>query len=104
MATSQQVKPLQENTQKSGVITLKGSAALVGDYLRKSSIWSFCFHTLNIGVSPTLDCAINSILYMRGVYPADMFEGVQKYGMCIFDAKDDELKGYLNQALKWARG
>lgn len=41
---------------------------------------------------------------MRGIYPAEMFESVQKYGMCIFDAKDEDLKAYLNNLMKWARG
>ena len=41
---------------------------------------------------------------MRGVYPADMFEDVQKYGMCIFDAKDEQLKVYLSSVMKWASG
>ncbi|OWA55648.1 hypothetical protein BV898_20036, partial [Hypsibius exemplaris] len=71
MATVQAVKTAQAQKQD---ITLKGSVELVNEYLYY---------------------AVNSILYMRGVYPADMFEDVQKYGMCICDAKDDQLKTYL---------
>ncbi|XP_055343388.1 mitotic spindle assembly checkpoint protein MAD2A-like isoform X2 [Paramacrobiotus metropolitanus] len=40
---------------------------------------------------------------MRGVYPTEMFESVPKYGMSIFDAKDEELKSYLEKVMKWTK-
>lgn len=47
-----------------------------------------------------LDFAINSILYQRGVYPADSFEQVKKYGLTVLVTCDDKLKKYLSIILK----
>ncbi|KAL6042035.1 MAD2 mitotic arrest deficient-like 1 [Balamuthia mandrillaris] len=62
-----------------GVITLKGSAQLVTEFF---------------------GYGINSILYQRGIYPAETFTAVQKYGLNILVTNDDKLKAYLNNVLK----
>lgn len=42
--------------------------------------------------------AINSILYQRGVYPAEQFTSVSKYGLSILVTKDKGLQDYLGEA------
>jgi len=47
---------------------------------------------------------INSILYQRGIYPAETFTRVQKYGLTILVTTDDELKKYLTNILADVKG
>eukprot|EP00405_Crypthecodinium_cohnii_P018865 CAMPEP_0206464848 /NCGR_PEP_ID=MMETSP0324_2-20121206/27461_1 /ASSEMBLY_ACC=CAM_ASM_000836 /TAXON_ID=2866 /ORGANISM="Crypthecodinium cohnii, Strain Seligo" /LENGTH=239 /DNA_ID=CAMNT_0053937559 /DNA_START=154 /DNA_END=873 /DNA_ORIENTATION=+ len=68
----------QQGSRGTGVITLKGSADTVVEF--------FGF-------------AISSILYQRGVYPADHFEPVSKYGLSILVTKDDNLKQFVGEVL-----
>ncbi|XP_055616336.1 mitotic spindle assembly checkpoint protein MAD2A [Toxorhynchites rutilus septentrionalis] len=59
-------------------ITLKGSAAIIVEYL-------------NYG--------INSILFQRGIYPPEQFTSVQQYGLTILMSKDDKIKVFLQKVL-----
>lgn len=45
------------------------------------------------------DYAINSILYQRGIYPADEFEQKKKYGLPLMVTKDAAVRQYLNRVL-----
>ena len=49
--------------------------------------------------------AVNSILYQRGLYPADAFKRVSKYGVTLFVSADDGFNKYLSQVMsqlkKW---
>ncbi|KAJ7570132.1 hypothetical protein O6H91_01G107600 [Diphasiastrum complanatum] len=56
------------------IITLKGSAALVGEF--------FCY-------------AVNSILFQRGVYPTDQFDKVKKYGLTMLVSEEERVKSYI---------
>lgn len=47
---------------------------------------------------------INSILYQRGVYPAETFTHVQKYGLTMLVTADAELKNYLNNVVGQLKG
>ena len=60
-------------------ITLKGSTEIVAEFFGYS---------------------INSILYMRGVYPASEFEHKQKYGLTMMVSADSGLTSYLGGVLK----
>ncbi|CRK87902.1 CLUMA_CG001689, isoform A [Clunio marinus] len=62
-------------------ITLKGSAAIIKEYL-------------NYGV--------NSILFQRGIYPAENFTPVQQYGLTILMSKDEKIKEFLSNVLTQA--
>ena len=64
--------------QGGGQITLRGSVTVVTEF--------FAF-------------AINSILYQRGVYPADSFQKVTRYGLPLLVTQDNALKTYLGQVL-----
>ncbi|XP_023016755.1 mitotic arrest deficient 2 [Leptinotarsa decemlineata] len=59
-------------------ITLKGSAAIVCDYL-------------NYG--------INSILFQRGLYPPENFKAEENYGLTILMSTDDKIKQFLSTTL-----
>ncbi|TTI61493.1 Mitotic spindle assembly checkpoint protein MAD2A [Bagarius yarrelli] len=59
-------------------ITLKGSAELVAEF--------FSF-------------GINSILYQRGIYPAETFTRVTKYDMGLHLTTDPKLKNYLTNVV-----
>ncbi|XP_055551573.1 mitotic spindle assembly checkpoint protein MAD2A [Wyeomyia smithii] len=71
-------------TSTQNAITLKGSAAIVAEYL-------------NYG--------INSILFQRGIYPPEQFTSVQQYGLTILMSTDDKiiafLQNVLGQAQEW---
>jgi len=60
-------------------ITLKGSAEIVSEFF---------------------GYAVNSILYQRGVYPPESFEGQKKYGLNMMITSDEKLTEYLNNVLK----
>ncbi|XP_069599977.1 mitotic spindle assembly checkpoint protein MAD2A [Ranitomeya imitator] len=60
-------------------ITLKGSADIVSEF--------FYF-------------GINSILYQRGIYPAETFTRAQKYGLTLLISTDPDLKNYLNTVVE----
>jgi mitotic spindle assembly checkpoint protein MAD2 len=47
---------------------------------------------------------IRSILYQRGVYPADDFHLVKKYGQTVMLTEDAALVNYLDKILKQANG
>ena len=66
-------------TATKNTITLKGSAMMISEFM---------------------DFGINSILYQRDVYPANEFSPVQKYGLTVYMAQDEELRKYLNVVLE----
>lgn len=84
-------------------ITLKGSAAIVSEYLSKFFVSfkifldAYCFH-LN------LDYGINSILFQRGIYPPESFSSTQQYGLTILMSKDDKIEGFIKNVLCQVEG
>lgn len=64
--------------QASKAITLTGSAEIVAEY----------FHY-----------GINSILYQRGIYPAETFTRTQKFGSTLLVTTDEELNQYLSNII-----
>ena len=60
-------------------ISLKGSTDLVTDFFRY---------------------AVNAILFQRGVYPADDFHIIKKYGQTVLITRDLALESYLEQILE----
>ena len=61
-----------------GAVTLKGSAQLVSDFF-------------NYG--------INSILYQRGIYPAESFTRKEEYGLTLLVSTDQKVKQFLESVL-----
>jgi len=65
-------------------LSLKGSGKLVAEFFEFS---------------------INSILFQRGVYPAEDFTAVKKYGLNMLVTSDDQVKAYIKKIMsqlnKW---
>uniref|UniRef100_A0A1A9VZE5 Mitotic spindle assembly checkpoint protein MAD2A n=1 Tax=Glossina brevipalpis TaxID=37001 RepID=A0A1A9VZE5_9MUSC len=59
-------------------ITLKGSAQLIVEYLKYS---------------------VNSILFQRGIYPAESFENTQQYGLTLLLSRDPKIEEFLRNVL-----
>ncbi|KAH8821125.1 HORMA domain-containing protein [Xylogone sp. PMI_703] len=68
-------------------LALKGSARLVAEFFQFS---------------------INTILFQRGVYPAEDFTAVKKYGLTMLVSNDDQVKAYIKKIMsqldKWMVG
>jgi len=67
----------------SNPITIKGSAKIITEF--------FAY-------------GVNSILYQRGIYPAEQFERKQKYGLTLLCTSDKELKAYITSFLNQLNG
>ncbi|CAA16846.1 Mitotic spindle checkpoint component mad2 [Schizosaccharomyces pombe] len=56
-------------------------------------------------VSEFFEYAVNSILFQRGIYPAEDFKVVRKYGLNMLVSVDEEVKTYIrkivSQLHKW---
>ena len=63
---------------KSQAVTLKGSAQLVKEFF---------------------GYGINSILYQRGIYPAESFTRKQEYGLTLLVSTDDKVNKFLDSVL-----
>uniref|UniRef100_A0A8D8A3U7 Mitotic spindle assembly checkpoint protein MAD2A n=4 Tax=Culex pipiens TaxID=7175 RepID=A0A8D8A3U7_CULPI len=74
----EQVISIEMATSTQNAITLKGSAAIISEYL-------------NYG--------INSILFQRGIYPPEQFTSVQQYGLTILMSKDEKIIAFLRNVL-----
>jgi mitotic spindle assembly checkpoint protein MAD2 len=66
------------STVASSEISLKGSAAIVTEFF---------------------GYAVNSIIFQRGLYPADKFKKVNKYGLTILISADEGLNAYISQVM-----
>ncbi|KAI9642917.1 Mitotic spindle checkpoint component mad2 [Ciborinia camelliae] len=69
---------------KTHKLSLKGSSKLVAEFFQYS---------------------INTILFQRGVYPAEDFSAVKKYGLTMLVSSDDQVKAYIKKIMsqldKW---
>lgn len=70
-------------TAKKNVVTLKGSVETVAEFFQY---------------------ALSSILYQRGVYPAENFEPQKKYGLTVMAVRDPKLCSYLQSVLRQFSG
>ncbi|KAL1963445.1 hypothetical protein VTN77DRAFT_8346 [Rasamsonia byssochlamydoides] len=79
--------PTEKDKSKVHKLSLKGSAKLVAEFFEYS---------------------INSILFQRGVYPAEDFTAVKKYGLNMLVTADDQVKAYIKKIMsqlnKWMVG
>ncbi|KAL2370060.1 hypothetical protein RJ035_006987 [Blastomyces gilchristii] len=77
----------QKEKSKVHKLSLKGSSKLVAEFFEYS---------------------IHSILFQRGVYPADDFTAVKKYGLNMLVSSDDQVKAYIKKIMsqlnKWMIG
>ncbi|KAK7228327.1 hypothetical protein V2G26_000497 [Clonostachys chloroleuca] len=74
----------EKDKSKTHKLSLKGSARLVAEFFQYS---------------------IHSILFQRGVYPAEDFAAVKKYGLNMLVSSDDQVKAYIKRIMsqldKW---
>ncbi|KAI9860458.1 MAG: Mitotic spindle checkpoint component mad2 [Trichoglossum hirsutum] len=77
----------EKGKSKTHKLSLKGSSKLIAEFFEYS---------------------INTILYQRGVYPAEDFSAVKKYGLNILVSCDDQVKAYIKKIMsqlnKWMIG
>ncbi|MCJ1253978.1 Mitotic spindle checkpoint component mad2 [Lignoscripta atroalba] len=75
---------LEKDKSKVHKLSLKGSSKLVAEF------FEYC---------------INTILFQRGVYPAEDFTAVKKYGLNMLVSSDDQVKAYIKKIMsqlnKW---
>ena len=76
--------PVKKEKSQVHKVALKGSAKTVAEFFEYS---------------------INTILFQRGVYPAEDFSAVKKYGLNMLVSSDDQVKSYvkkiMSQLNKW---
>ncbi|EQL01531.1 hypothetical protein G6O67_008735 [Ophiocordyceps sinensis] len=88
-AASAPKAPKDKERDKSKVhkLSLKGSARLVAEFFQYS---------------------IHTILFQRGVYPAEDFTAVKKYGLNMLVSADDQVKAYIKKIMtqlnEWMTG
>ncbi|KAB5539261.1 mitotic spindle checkpoint component mad2 [Coniochaeta sp. 2T2.1] len=75
MASAEQEKKDKSKVHK---LSLKGSAKLVAEFFQYS---------------------IHTILFQRGVYPAEDFTAVKKYGLNMLVSSDDQVKAYIKRIM-----
>lgn len=61
-------------------------------------------HLSLLNLYTALDYGINSILFQRGIYPAESFENHQQYGLTILMSTDDKIKDFLKNVLSQTQG
>ncbi|KAI9849942.1 MAG: Mitotic spindle checkpoint component mad2 [Sclerophora amabilis] len=79
--------PPEKDNSKVHKLSIKGSSKLVAEFFEYS---------------------INTILFQRGVYPAEDFSAVKKYGLNMLVSSDDQVKAYIKKIMsqlnKWMVG
>ncbi|ESZ97506.1 mitotic spindle checkpoint component mad2 [Sclerotinia borealis F-4128] len=82
--TKSKEKVDKSDKAKTHKLSLKGSSKLVAEFFQFS---------------------INTILFQRGVYPAEDFSAVKKYGLTMLVSSDDQVKAYIKKIMsqldKW---
>ncbi|OAL02107.1 HORMA domain-containing protein [Phaeosphaeriaceae sp. SRC1lsM3a] len=85
--TSSKSKSSKSDSSKVHKLALKGSSKVVNEFFEYS---------------------INTILFQRGVYPAEDFTAVKKYGLTMMVTADDQVKAYIkkimSQLKEWMYG
>ncbi|KAL1902058.1 Mitotic spindle checkpoint component mad2 [Ceratocystis pirilliformis] len=85
--SSSKDKDKDADGKKTHKLALKGSARMVTEFFQYS---------------------IHSILFQRGVYPAEDFTAVKKYGLNMLVSSDDQVKAYIKKIMsqldKWMLG
>ena len=73
--------------------------------IRKCPVVRFTSFISNV---PKFEYSINTILFQRGVYPAEDFTPVKKYGLNMLVTSDDQVKAYIKKIMsqlnKWMTG
>ncbi|KAL1792493.1 hypothetical protein ACET3X_009000 [Alternaria dauci] len=76
--TSSKSKSSKTDSSKVHKLALKGSSKVVNEFFEYS---------------------VNTILFQRGVYPAEDFTAVKKYGLTMMVTADDQVKAYIKKIM-----
>jgi mitotic spindle assembly checkpoint protein MAD2 len=105
--------PVQVQTQlQKQAITLQGSAQIVAEFfqyavnkcVRLCAVVGPRVHARCEQSCIFLRCSPRSILYQRGIYPAETFDVAKKYGCNLWLTNDDGLLKYLHTVLGQMKG
>jgi len=77
-------------------ITLKGSTVLVTEFF-KYAVNTWVASAARLCLNPKSLSPLRRILFQRGVYPADDFHMVKKYGQTVLITQDLALENYLEK-------
>lgn len=120
MATSEKPSSSKKDTSKVHKLSLKGSAKLVAEFVCVFAPLSSALPPSGRPVAPRhqhalrpthlltitslasvaqFQYSIHSILYQRGVYPAEDFTVVKKYGLNMLVSSDDQVKAYIRKIM-----
>jgi mitotic spindle assembly checkpoint protein MAD2 len=97
----------EKDKSKVHKLSLKGTPANTS---RSTSPKSLSNTILGSGklVAEFFQYSINTILFQRGVYPAEDFTSVKKYGLTMLVSSDDQVKAYIKKIMsqldKWMVG
>ena len=78
-------------------ITLKGSTSLVTEFFKYAAN---TYDVPHIFAFVKTNSHVHSILFQRGVYPADDFHMVKKYGQTVLVTQDLALENYLDKCVR----
>ncbi|KAF2998202.1 hypothetical protein E8E13_004737 [Curvularia kusanoi] len=81
-------KSSKSDESKVHKLALKGSSKIVNEFVNRDS-----------PASPQFEYSINTILFQRGVYPAEDFTAVKKYGLTMMVTADDQVKAYIKKIM-----
>ena len=93
--------------------TVLGSRTLIKTYVRLIKADRRICESPVVNASSTsnilkFEYSINTILFQRGVYPAEDFTPVKKYGLNMLVTSDDQVKAYIKKIMsqlnKWMTG
>ncbi|KAK5061092.1 hypothetical protein LTR84_007634 [Exophiala bonariae] len=74
----------------------------------KSQVHKLALRGSSKTVAEFFEYSINTILFQRGVYPAEDFTPVKKYGLNMLVSSDDQVKAYIKKIMsqlnKWMIG
>ncbi|KIX00696.1 uncharacterized protein Z518_09761 [Rhinocladiella mackenziei CBS 650.93] len=81
---------------------------MAADKKDKSQIHKLALRGSAKTVAEFFEYSINTILFQRGVYPAEDFTPVKKYGLNMLVSSDDQVKAYIKKIMsqlnKWMIG
>jgi mitotic spindle assembly checkpoint protein MAD2 len=99
----------EKDKSKVHKLSLKGSAKLVAEFVGARPVHCCAEHSLTPGHRCNqFQYSIHTILFQRGVYPAEDFTAVKKYGLNMLVSSDDQVRAYIKKIMsqldKWMIG
>ncbi|TGZ76560.1 DNA-binding protein [Ascodesmis nigricans] len=103
--SSKSAKPAKS---KFAAVKGEGGGKSKGDAKEKDKVHRLSLKGSSKLVTEFFEYALNSILFQRGVYPAEDFSAVKKYGLNMLVTADDDVKAYIRKIMgqlgRWMLG